>query len=106
VLALEQHAHPVQAEQIAPLEQARAVLHLGDFHSPGVRGSNERADARSRNDGGLDSDFFQCAKNANVREAFQPAAPEHERDLVRLASLLGGRCSFQAAWSLAGHAKV
>src|ERR1700682_1100927 len=106
MLPLEQHPHSIEAKEITPLESTGAIDHLRHFHSPGVRGANERADARARDDRRLDPQLLQRAKNADVREAFQPAATEYERDFVRLASLLGGRCSFQASWSLAGHAKV
>src|ERR1700694_3550009 len=106
MLPLEQHAHAIETEEITPLERAGAIDHLRHIHSPGVGSSDERADACPRDDRRLDPELLQRPKNADVREAFQSASAEHERDFVRLASLLGGRRSFQASWSLAGHAKI
>src|ERR1700737_3304633 len=106
MLPLEQHAHSIEAEEITPLQCAGAIDHLRHVHSPRVRSCDERADTGPRDDRRLDPELLQRAKNPDVREAFQPSATEYERDFVRLASLLGGRCSFQASWSLAGHSKV
>ena len=104
MLALQQHPHSIQTEQIASLERSRAVRHFIDRHSAGVGGPDQRADARPRHHRRLDAHFLERAENSDVREAFQATAAQDERDLVRFASRLAGRQSREFARGIAGHA--
>src|SRR5450759_528420 len=106
MLPLEQHPHPVETKEVAPLQRPGPIGHLRDAHSPSVCSANERADARARDHHRNDSQFLEGPKDADVREPLESAAAEDERYLARLASRLGGSHSFHASWSLAGHAKV
>ena len=43
VLPFQQHAYPIETEQIAAFERAGALAHLLHFHSPRIRRADERA---------------------------------------------------------------
>src|SRR6202049_3834147 len=106
MLPFEQHSHSVEPKEVAALEGPGPIGHLGDTHSPSVSSTNERADARARDNGGLDAHLRERPEDADVREPLESTAAEDERYLVRLAPRLGGSCSFRASRSLAGHANV
>jgi hypothetical protein len=68
----------IDAEEIATTERASSLGHLELAHSPGLRGRDQRANARPGVEQGTNPALVQSADDADVREPLQAAAAQYQ----------------------------